>query len=264
SGTSGLFMTYGTDAKTNTLKIADGVKLYIKDAVAGTKYNLFRNTNIGSVDSPNWAVGNPWFTDLNSTETAKNIFTSDDLIRFVRTLHDNTSQQKFQYTLQAVTIGTTNLTVSDGGIGAFTNNENVTTTVNADQLLGAVTNSGTIGFVGGTLVQGINGGAVTIADEKKLTVGDGGSISASITGNALDLGNHEWTVTGQSKLKKLTAGSTGAESIIFMNADKSMVIGEYSGQAKVFYEHSNDGDEASDYAASAVKIKSAAADSVIL
>lgn len=76
-------------------------------------------------------------------------------------------------------------------------------------------------------------------------------------------GNDDASYDG-SRINKLVGGSTAATAgNIFQNDTNQITIDSYSGNTKVFYAHTNDGDEASDYAAGDIKIKSATEGSVI-
>ncbi|MBQ0067312.1 MAG: hypothetical protein KBS60_03895, partial [Phascolarctobacterium sp.] len=67
-----------------------------------------------------------------------------------------------------------------------------------------------------------------------------------------------------SRINKLVGGSSADNSgIIFQNDTNPLTIDNYSGYTKIFYAHTNDGDEATDYAAGDITIKAAATGSTI-
>ena len=67
-----------------------------------------------------------------------------------------------------------------------------------------------------------------------------------------------------SRINKLVGGSTADKAgVIFQKDSNPLTIDNYSGNVKVFYTHTNDGDEVTDYVGGDIKIKEAAAGSAI-
>ena len=109
-----------------------------------------------------------------------------------------------------------------------------------------------------------NSGTVNLAMTKSTSTwegvayNNGGTVNLWLQNGAIWT-NDKWgdqTGFNGSHIANLTGGAAGTEGIIMMKDTNALTVDKLDGMVKVFYAHTNDGDEASDYAGD-IKITSA-------